>query len=345
VDEIALLKDLLEQYSPTGAERSAVDCLVGWMQRLGYAARADEVGNVVGSRGDGPNEVVLLGHIDTVPGEIPVRLEGDILWGRGSVDAKGPLAAFACAGVRVDVPPGWRVTVIGALAEEGDSHGAKYLLDRYHPRAVVIGEPSGWERVTLGYKGSAWFRYNVRCALAHTAARSQSACDSAVDFWNRVQAAAGEFNQASPKAFDQLLPTLREMSSGADGFSESASLRFGVRLPPAMTVEQVARLVKDLAGEAEVDLLDGIPAYRGDKNTPLVRAFLAAIRKSGGQPGFTLKTGTSDMNIVGPAWGCPILAYGPGDSDLDHTPDEHIQVSEYLKAIRILSDALSGLMA
>lgn len=77
-----------------------------------------------------------------------------------------------------------------------------------------------------------------------------------------------------------------------------------------------------------------------DKNTPLARALLAGIRREGGKPGYLLKTGTSDMNVVGPAWGCPIAAYGPGDSSLDHTPEEHIELEEYLRAIRVLEGAL-----
>jgi LysW-gamma-L-lysine carboxypeptidase len=57
-----------------------------------------------------------------------------------------------------------------------------------------------------------------------------------------------------------------------------------------------------------------------------------------------LKTGTSDMNVVGPAWHCPILAYGPGESALDHTPDERISLSEYLRSIEILKSVLHTLM-
>jgi LysW-gamma-L-lysine carboxypeptidase len=43
------------------------------------------------------------------------------------------------------------------------------------------------------------------------------------------------------------------------------------------------------------------------------------------------------MNIVGPAWGCPAVAFGPGDSSLDHTPNEHVSISEYLRGIRVLT--------
>jgi LysW-gamma-L-lysine carboxypeptidase len=49
------------------------------------------------------------------------------------------------------------------------------------------------------------------------------------------------------------------------------------------------------------------------------------------------------MNIVGPVWGCPILAYGPGDSALDHTPNECLDLAEYQRAIDVLSRVLSVL--
>jgi LysW-gamma-L-lysine carboxypeptidase len=74
-----------------------------------------------------------------------------------------------------------------------------------------------------------------------------------------------------------------------------------------------------------------------------VRAFLPAIRAEGGKPRFKVKTGTADMNIVGPVWNCPIVAYGPGDSKLDHTPHERQDLDEYLRAIRVLAGALAAL--
>ena len=87
-----------------------------------------------------------------------------------------------------------------------------------------------------------------------------------------------------------------------------------------------------------------IPAYRAEKNTPVVRAFLRAIRASGGEPGFRVKTGTADLNIVAPAWNCPALVYGPGDAALDHTPEEHISVQEYIKAVNVLALAMAEVM-
>jgi LysW-gamma-L-lysine carboxypeptidase len=76
-----------------------------------------------------------------------------------------------------------------------------------------------------------------------------------------------------------------------------------------------------------------------------VRSFLGAIRQvdAAAQPGFVVKTGTSDMNVVAPVWRCPILAYGPGDSALDHTPDEHLPLDEYWRAVMVLEQALRNL--
>jgi LysW-gamma-L-lysine carboxypeptidase len=51
------------------------------------------------------------------------------------------------------------------------------------------------------------------------------------------------------------------------------------------------------------------------------------------------------MNTVGPVWVCPIVAYGPGDSSLDHTPDEHIDVREFRWGINVLARALETLIA
>jgi LysW-gamma-L-lysine carboxypeptidase len=346
VDEIELLRGLLEIYSPSEQEAQAVDYLARWLRAAGLEARVDEAGNLVAEGGAGDEAVMLLGHIDTVPGFIPVTQDGDRLNGRGAVDAKGPLACFAAAAARVaPLAHSRRIVVIGAVGEEGDSRGAHFIKDRYRPAFTVIGEPSGWERVTLGYKGSAWFSYEVRRTLAHTSAQAESACEAAVAYWNRVTAWAAERNAGAPRNFEQASPTLRAFDSGSDGFVERAGLRFGVRLPPGLGVAAVEAELRALLNEAELSLLEGVPAYRGEKNTPLVRAFLSAIRGAGGSPSFTVKSGTSDMNVVAPVWGTPILAYGPGDSSLDHTPDEHILLSEYQRAVDVLAAALLALCA
>jgi len=342
---VETLLGLVWRFSPTGQEQEAVTWLVSRMNALGFTrAFADEAGNALGVMGEGPRQIVLMGHIDTVAGEIPVRVEGDVLYGRGSVDAKGPLATFVDAVAQVGHRSGWQFVVIGAVEEEGDSKGAWHVVERYCPECAVIGEPSGWERVTLGYRGSLWFEYRVRRPLSHTASGNESGCEAAVSFWNRLRAHCDRYNVGRAKVFDQITPTLRHMQSENDGFEERALLHIGVRLPPGISPGEWLKTLDQLHGGDEVHV-GGIPvpAYRCEKNTPLVRAFLAGIRSQNAQPGFVVKSGTSDMNIVGPRWNCPLVAYGPGESSLDHTPQEHLSLADYASAVAVLAHALDTL--
>jgi LysW-gamma-L-lysine carboxypeptidase len=99
-----------------------------------------------------------------------------------------------------------------------------------------------------------------------------------------------------------------------------------------------------VAGDAKVERFGfAIPAWKCEKNTKLVRSFLSGIRSQGGEPRFVYKTGTADLNIVAPVWQCPSVVYGPGDSSLDHTPNEHIELDDYEKAVNVLAEALSRL--
>jgi LysW-gamma-L-lysine carboxypeptidase len=86
-----------------------------------------------------------------------------------------------------------------------------------------------------------------------------------------------------------------------------------------------------------------IPAWACEKNSLLVRALISGIRAQVGVPNFVYKTGTADLNIVAPIWRCPSAVYGPGDSAQDHTPNEHIDLEEYAKAVSVLSAALKTL--
>ncbi len=142
----------------------------------------DDAGNAVGELGDpdAPRTIVLLGHIDTVPGNIPVRIENDLLYGRGSVDAKGPLATFVAGAARFGAAAAKaanvRVVVVGAVEEEAaTSKGARFIAARFDgsnervPDACIIGEPSHWNRVTLGYKGRLLLDLTADQPMAHTA--------------------------------------------------------------------------------------------------------------------------------------------------------------------------------
>ncbi len=343
---------LVSQYSPSGSERRAVEWLVGRMKSLGYEeAYVDEAGNAVGVMGRGPKQVVLLGHIDTVPGEINVRVENvgetrepPLLYGRGSVDAKGPLACFTDAVAQVGIKDGWQFVVIGAVEEERNSEGARFVVDQYKPDFAIIGEPNHWDRIALGYKGSAWANVTIRRGQAHTASGEETAAEAAIDVWLKIKAYVDLFNVDKQKTFDKLLLTLRGMESDSNDFEQWARLKVGVRLSVEVAPDDWYAKLNKIADGANIEPTGfAIPAWGCEKNTPLVRAFLSGIRSQGGEPRFVYKTGTADLNIVAPVWKCPAVVYGPGDSGLDHTPNEHIDLGEYAKAVTVLSEALKKL--
>lgn len=344
MDPIHLLTRMVEIPSLSGEESALADFLVETMRGLGFQAHVDEAGNAVGILGDGPTEIVLLGHMDTVPGAIPVRVEDGELYGRGSVDAKGPLATFIAAAADVGALPGKRIVVVGATEEEAaSSKGARHIGRTRAPACCVIGEPSATRAVTLGYKGRLNFAYQAETGASHSASHDENVIETAVAFWNGVRRWA-EAENAGKKMFDALDPVLREVHSGSDGLTESMRLRASIRIPLGQTPETVRARIEALApAGVRLRFWGADPPYRASKNTPLVRAFLRAIRAEGLDPAFKVKSGTSDMNVVGPAWRCPILAYGPGDSSLDHTPNEHLNLAKYQQAIRILTRVLGSL--
>ncbi|NOK60835.1 MAG: [LysW]-lysine hydrolase [Chloroflexi bacterium AL-W] len=342
---ISLLERMINIRSVSTHEGPLAQFLVDQMAQLGFRSYLDEAGNAVGEAGTGPT-VVLLGHIDTVPGDIPVRVENGRLYGRGAVDAKGPFATFVAAAARVlargTLPV--HLVLVGAVEEEvPSSKGAHHVVNRYEPTACVIGEPSGWERLTLGYKGRLLINGRWEQHTAHSAGREVAVAERAVAFWNMVHGYCTHYNADKRRLFDQLQSSLQAIRSATDHLTDWAELTIGLRLPLGVSPDDLVYTFTEQADGGALHFAGGCYAYLGDKSNALVRAFLKGVRSAGGKPGFLVKTGTSDMNVVGPVWNCPILAYGPGDSHLDHTPDEHIELAEYLQAIRVLEVALERL--
>ncbi|MDE0609601.1 MAG: [LysW]-lysine hydrolase [Anaerolineaceae bacterium] len=333
----SLLQDLVAIPGVTGKEGPAVRHLVDWMAANGYdEAYVDDIGNAVGILGSGDRDLLLLGHIDTFPGELPVRRQGRLLYGRGTVDARGPLCAFAVAGTRATLPRGLRLVLVGAVEEEGSSCGARHLLGRYQPWACVIGEPSRADRITLGYKGRLLVERTWRGPLAHSAGQGQSPAENAVAWWLELLKWAERHNEGVSGLFDRLDVTLQDIETGQDGAWGETSLTAGFRLPLRISPQELEAKLPGAGESASLIARGHEHAWLSPRDNLLSRAFRRAIRQHGARPRFVTKTGTSDMNLVAPVWNCPIVAYGPGDSALDHTPDEHVDLDEYLLAIEVL---------
>ena len=314
-------------------------------------ALVDAAGNLVTRHGRGPLAVTFLGHVDTVPGVVPVTERDGALYGRGAVDAKGPLCAAlaATARMRQEAREALTVRVIGAVGEEAPgSVGARHIVETQpRPAALVICEPSGWDAVTLGYKGH--LRLELSCVRpgGHSAGPEASAADRLLSGLRRLREALEGLNgaEAPEREFDRVRATVLALDHDHDGLRERASATVGVRLPPAWPPERVLVAVGaiELGEGVELRTIEGVPAVRGPRDGALARAFRIAIRAAGGSPRTVVKTGTSDWNVVAVRWPAPALAYGPGDARLDHAPDEHLQLREFDAAVEVVTNALGRL--
>jgi LysW-gamma-L-lysine carboxypeptidase len=165
----------------------------------------------------------------------------------------------------------------------------------------------------------------------------------AIRLWTRIQLWLAGQNNGAPAGFESIDATLRSINTTGDGLNERATLEITFRLPPGVTISWLRKHVDGLAFGADFSWRPNAEAYRVDKRSPLVAPFLAAIRAAGGQPRLKVKTGTSDMNLVGPAWNCPILSYGPGDARFDHTPDEQIPLADFERGVEVLVSAVEAI--
>ncbi|SFF75962.1 acetylornithine deacetylase [Halopelagius inordinatus] len=330
-----LLADLVSIPSPSGDESAAAERLKSYFEEHGREVWIDEVGNV---RAPADDSVLLTSHIDTVPGDVPVKVEEGVLWGRGSVDATGPLAAMAVAAVRTGV------SFVGVVGEETNSRGAWHLAEtREQPDAVVNGEPSGWDGITLGYRGFLSGTYVSTSELGHSSRPENNAIQSAVNWWSRV---ADFFDEdESDGVFDTVTtkPVTFDGGPTEDGLAVEATVDVQFRVPPRYTIDDVREVAEGELTRGSVHWEKPIPPVMTSPRTEVARAFRVAIREEEGDPRLLRKTGTSDMNIFAGVWDCPMATYGPGDSELDHSPNEHVDLAEYDSSIEVLTSVCETL--
>jgi LysW-gamma-L-lysine carboxypeptidase len=335
---VALLHRMLAIPSPSGAEHDLAGFLAQALADAGFASRIDEVGNVIGhiGLGTGPT-LMLLSHLDTVDRPLPVRRTGTALHGRGAVDAKGPLATMISAAARRPRFPG-RIVVIGAVEEERLSRGGHHIVRTLpRPAWLIIGEPSGWSSVVLGYKGKIDIEFRARCRPTHSTNPVPKATELAVGFWLALREALGP--DLDHGRFHLPAATLRRL----DGDVLNAYLDVDCRVPPGFDLASFTAALRQAAGESKLNIARHIPAVVASRRNAVARCLSAGIRARGGQPRHVLKTGTSDMNTVGEHWPVPMAAYGPGDSSLDHGDDEHLPIDDYLTAVAALTACIDEL--
>ncbi|MFI9815804.1 M20/M25/M40 family metallo-hydrolase [Saccharothrix variisporea] len=345
-DELTLLSRVVAIPSVSHDEGELARYLVGWCAERGIDAFVDEVGNFVATKGEAATRgeagaarrLLMLGHLDTVPFHWPVRWDGDVLTGRGSVDAKGCLANFVEVLAAIDVPPGYQLRVVGAVEEEvSSSRGAFHVRDHYPADAVIVGEPSGVDAVTLGYFGLFKLRLSVRTPTGHSAGKE------AVTAPDALIALAQDVRDDVLKLMPEALSALISLDSAHRHDHHTAEAVLNFRVPPGADLDAVTAAA---LRHRSVEVLRRTPGHAGKRSTVLAKAFGRAFARQGLRPRYLVKKGTSDMNTLATTWrDVPMVAYGPGDSALDHTDDERITGADYVTARAVLADAVAHWIA
>ena len=342
IDPIQLTRDLVAIDSTTYHEGAAGMYLTDLLERQGYAVermpveqpdRALTPGSGAGERfnvyaaplGTRP-EVVFSTHMDTVPPYFDCTEDEEYLYGRGTCDAKGIIAAqIAAAGqLREACLPVGLLFVVG---EERDSAGAR--VANQHPkgsRFLINGEPTG-NRLALASKGALRVEIRAKGRMAHSAypELGESAIDKLVAVLHDLQT----------------MPLPVEPEIGPSTLN--VGLIQGGRAPNVIADHAEAHLLIRLVGPSE-ETRQAILDTVGDRAEVTVSLDLPFVRMRpvAGLPTMIAKFTTDIPSLT--AWGEPFLL-GPGSIHVAHTPDERIAKRELLEAVELYADLARQLLA
>ncbi len=354
---VKTLERALKHYTPSLREKSLADFLESVCDDLGFRdIHVDDVGNIIAKKGSGSPKILLCGHMDTVPGRIRVRKEGDYLFGRGSSDAKGPLLAMLFAAASAQEKTG-TVIFVGAVDEEGNATGIKSLTnDKPDVDYAIFGEPSGTKQITIGYKGRIAINLKINVEnSAHASAPwlAKNAIHESSLFVNEIKNVL-ESGQENKKKGMMLTATLTEIKGG---LSHNVTPRecdstLDIRIPVGTSCksveEKISKAVQEISKKQQVEafysIIDETEPFEAEHSSPLVRALtLGILDIEKNRPTLIRKTGTGDMNVIGNKLSIPVVTYGPGDPHAAHTIDEKISIDEYLRGIEVLKRTIQHL--
>ena len=341
------LDKLVQTTSPSYNERKAAELSLHYLRQFSFEkAWIDAAGNAVATNyphrhGDSP-DLLLFGHLDTIEATMPYKRERDRIMGRGAVDAKSSLAAlFTAAGQQ---KADYKIMVAGVTEEEApSSKGTYHLLTYAKPKIAINGEPSNTTGVTIAYKGRMVVECRTHGKASHAGMASENPIERTIEYYQKLRAVY----PLHKKNFDNVILNLTHISAGSSDalnvVPENLDFFIDVRLPPSVSNKEVGDTFKRLApAGVSVKVHESLPGVQTDPNHPLCRALVGAIRENGLQPRYLKKSGSADMNITVHG-GVPTIAYGPGDSSLDHTPNEFVLLEDYRKSIAILKKTVERL--
>jgi acetylornithine deacetylase len=320
MDAVTFTRQLIDIESISGNEAAVGNYLYGELCRIGYQTKKILVEgnrfNLFAIHPDHPNpSTVLSTHMDTVPPFIPSSEDAERIYGRGSCDAKGIIAAQVAAAERLR-KEGIYVGLLFLVGEELDSLGAQVAND-HAPRScrfLVNGEPTE-NRLALASKGTLRVEVTARGRMAHSAYPELG--DSAID---KLIAA---------------LVKLRAMKLPNDEEVGACTLNIGLieggRAPNVIPDYAHADLLYRLVGPTE-KLRQQIVATAGDEleiTFPLELPFLR-LRTVDGLPTMIAAFTTDIPRLT--KWGEPLLI-GPGSIHVAHTEGESIEKRQLHEAI------------
>ena len=320
MDAVTFTRQLIDIESISGNEAAVGNYLYGELCRIGYQTRKIPVEgdrfNVFAIHPDHPNPTTVLStHMDTVPPFIASSEDADRIYGRGSCDAKGIIAAQVAAAERLQ-REGIYVGLLFVVGEERDSLGAEVANDRApaSSRFLVNGEPTE-NRIALASKGTLRVEVTARGRMAHSA-----------------------YPELGESAIDKLLAALsrlRDMKLPSDPDLGPCTLNIGLieggRAPNVIPDYAHADLLYRLVGSTD-ELRRQIVVTAGDQvevTFPLELAFLR-LRTVDGLPTMIAAFTTDIPKLT--KWGEPLLI-GPGSIHVAHTDGEYIEKRQLHEAI------------
>ena len=352
---IELLKRALEIYTPSRSEAQLANLIKEkCLDDLGFEkVNIDSVGNVIATKGNGTPRILLCGHMDTVPGQIPVRIDSGFLFGRGASDAKAPLISMLLACTEFKQ----RGTIIfaGVVDEEGNATGIKELVkNNLSIDYAIFGEPSGINRITISYKGR--IALKLTCDVldsAHASAPwlSKNSIEEVFEVWKLLSAEISAKYDKTDKKSNSLSLSLTEISGGSSHnvTPQKCKVTIDIRVPNGVKCLEILNhldtSIRNISEMRKVKITyrieDMTEAFEADHSSPLVRALSLSILDVCKVRSVLLrKTGTGDMNVLGNSLNIPVVTYGPGEPHVSHSKDERVEIQSYLTSIEIYNRAL-----
>jgi LysW-gamma-L-lysine carboxypeptidase len=352
---VEFLRKALEQYTPSRSEASLANLIKDkCVNELGFEqVHIDNVGNVIAVKGNGEPKILLCGHMDTVPGQIPVRIEDGFIYGRGASDAKAPLISMLLAAAEFPKQTG-TIIFAGVVDEEGNATGIKQLVKgKLSVDYAIFGEPSGIENITIAYKGRLAMR--LTCDVGNSAHASapwlaKNSIEEIYDFWNAIKSEIETLHVKETRA-NSISCSITEITGGSSHnvTPQTCKITIDIRIPTNTTCGKVLKLIDGVINKVAINkgikavyrIEDNTEPFEADLNSPLVRALSLSIQDiKKKRPILLRKTGTGDMNILGNALNVPVVTYGPGDPHASHTANERVQIEEYVSSIDVFVRAL-----